>query len=261
MAFRTGICPICGATQNVDTSLQGSACTCCHAAYMVKDALVSVESAANCVQKARSLLQLRQHSRASAYIIEGLTIEPNNQELLFYYNLIDIRATGLDAGEYIRRHPYIEPYEEVWVSSGADRAEFYFKKFFVIFDEKRCALACRYIGGLPKNFKWSYWNLCGHAIAGPEGYLPLNQIEFVFSHDTQKLIEPYKQASFSIKERYGFFNNKTRNTRVYASMYDIVSGAVVLPQPHHSYEDALPSWFSLGANPSVAALIRKYYHM
>lgn len=259
MAYVTGICPNCGATQNVDTSLQAAACTCCFRAYLVKDAMVSVGGLDNCIQKARSLIRLNQSNRAQAYIIEGLTIDSRNEELQFYYKMTNTNAGGLNAAEYSRRHPYIEPYEEIYVSANFENAKYYFGRFWGNFDQKRCELAIRYMGGLPNGFSGGQRSLYGFAIANFYNYLPLNQIEFLLSHDTRREVRPYEKVSFSAKETYGFFGNKVRWIRVEVSMYDILTGKVVLPQPNHSYDEPLPTWLRCGANSAVAALVRRYY--
>lgn len=259
MAYVTGFCPNCGATQTVDTSLQAAACTCCFTAYLVKDTLVSFGGLDNCIQKARNLLRLNQTNRAVAYVIEGLTIDPRNEELLFYYRLLDTRAGGFNGAEYSRNHPFIEPYEEIYLSASHDNARYYFGRFFGHFDQKRCELAMRYLGGLPNGFSGGQHQLYGFAIANFQGYLPLNQIEFMLSHDTRREVRPYEKMSYRAQEQYGLFGNRVRVVSVVASMYDIVSGKVVLPQPNQSYDEALPFWFSFGPNPAVAALLRRYY--
>ncbi len=288
MAIRNGVCPICGSVQNVNSSLRAAVCTVCGNAYVVTDALGARSGdAAEFLRKGKSYLRIGAGNEAIKCFMEGLALDPANDELkIFYYGF-----RYFDAEDYIKRHPFMEPfeYEYLYLHTDKESRREYFMRFFdgsvyeknpqcsykpklirrrsCIVDSYRCDAVCRINGGLPA--VWIY------ATDAPGGLRSPEQVEYLFAHDTGKTFrrvvyqKKYYQAQsktiFVTRKSLfgGYTEDKVRKNfpEVNVSRYDVIAGTCDLREraAQRFYGEEIPFEFRVDPNPEIARLIRKYY--
>lgn len=288
MAIRKGVCPTCGAVQNVDTSLRADVCSACNTAYAVSAAISGQPTgAAEYLEKGKSYLRIGAAGKAHECFLEGLALDPENDALKIFYHGFRF----FDAEEYIQRHPTMEPYEVEYLTLNTDPAlrRHYFLRFFdgsvykpnpscsyrdklvrrstSVIDEHRCEMFCQINNGLP--------DVTIYITDDKGGLRSPEQVEFLFSHDTEKKFRKgfYAKKQYPAQSKTIYYNKKTIfGNYVEASRklsfpavslcpYDVIAGNQdVRERARESfYGEEIPFELRVAPNPAIASLIRRYY--